>query len=77
MSKSGFEEVEVTPGALIGIMQFAQRTALGAREPCPSFEVDEDVQFLIYLVQLDIAHEPWGLQPQGRLKELLVVHEGR
>jgi hypothetical protein len=49
--------------------------ALGAREPCPSLEVDEDVQPLVGLVQLDVAHEPWGLEPQGGLEELLVVHE--
>ena len=72
-----FEEVEMTPGTLVRIVDLAGRLTFGAREPCPSFEVDEDVQFLLYLVQLDIADEPWGLQPQGCLKELLVVHVER
>lgn len=50
---------------------------LGAGESCPSFEVDEDVQLILRLVQLDIAYELWGLQPQDHLKELLAIHERR
>jgi hypothetical protein len=45
------KEVEMTPGTLVRIVDLAGRLTFGAREPCPSFEVDEDVQFLFYLVR--------------------------
>lgn len=59
-----FEEIEMSPGTLAGVVDLAQRLTIGAREPCPSFEVDEDVQSFLDLVQLHFAHEPWGFQPQ-------------
>jgi hypothetical protein len=66
-----FEEVEMSPGTLACIVDLAQRLTIGARKPCPSLEVDEDVQLLLDLVQLHFAHEPWAFSPNVAWKSCL------
>ena len=64
----------MSPGTLASVVDLTQSLSIGASEPCLTFEVDEDVQSLLDLVQLHLAHEPGGLQPQWCLEKLLLVH---
>ena len=51
--------VQMTPVSITGVMQFAFIMTFGAREPCPFFEIDEDVDPLLCMIDPAFADEPW------------------
>ena len=72
------EEVEVTPGPLLTVVSGATRLfALGAREAASLGKGDVDVQPLAGPVEGATVDLPGGLQKEGLLQQLGVLHRFR
>src|ERR1035438_5595792 len=68
------KEVQVSPSQFVGVIGLAGNPAKRTGEDAATRKIQMDVQTSGHLIESATVDHPWRQQPQGYLKQFLLVH---